>query len=133
LLVNVEAFDNLKRVLRSVPPNELNMQNWKRCAIGHASEDLWFRERRLDMSFASAGRVFGIGKAEAVHLFSARAGKTPDAVMATLDWFVGSTAEADAERHARRQAIVDGMLAAASQAERKARKAVRALAAAFGL
>jgi hypothetical protein len=133
LLVNVEAFDNLKRVLRSVPPNELNMQNWNRCAIGHASEDVWFQERRLDTSFASARRVFGIGKAEALHLFSARAGNTPDEVIETIDWFVGSAAEADAERHARRQAIIDKMLAAASRAEKKARESVRALAAFFGI
>jgi hypothetical protein len=133
LLVNVEAFDNLKRVLRSVPPNELNMQNWNRCAIGHASEDVWFQERRLDTSFTSARRVFGLGKGEAMLLFSARAGNTPDEVIDTIDWFVGLTAEAAAERHARRQALIDNMLAAASHAEKKAREAVRALAAIFGV
>src|SRR5829696_3345992 len=105
------------------------MQNWNRRASGHTSEDVWFQERRLDTSFASARRVFGIAKAEAVHLFSARAGKTPDEVVATIDGFIGLSAEADAERHPRRHAIVDKMLAAASQAERKAREAVRALAA----
>jgi hypothetical protein len=42
-------------------------------------------------------------------------------------------AEADAERHARRQAIIEKMLAAASHAEKKAREAVRALAAIFGV
>ena len=131
--MNVEAFDNLKRVLRTVPPNELNMQNWNTCAIGHASDDVWFQERRLDTSFASARRVFGIGKVEAMLLFSARAGNTPDEVIETIDWFVGLAAEADAERHARRQDIIDKMLAAASHAEKKAREAVRALVAVFGL
>jgi hypothetical protein len=131
--MNVEAFENLKRVLRSVPPNGLSMQNWNTCAIGHAVGDVWFQERRLDTSFASAGRVFGIGKAEAVHLFSARAGNTPDEVIGTIDWFVGLAAEANAERHARRQAIIDKLLAAASRAERKARETVQALAGVFGL
>ena len=131
--MNVEAFDNLKRVLRSVPPNELNMQNWNRCAIGHASEDGWFQERRLNTSFASVRRVFGVGKAEAVFLFSARAGNTPDEVIATIDWFLGAAAQGEAERHARRQAIIDKMLVAASQAERAARSAARTLIAMFGI
>ena len=85
------------------------------------------------MTRASARRVFGIGKAEALHLFSARAGNRPDEVIATIDWFVGLAAEADAEGHARRQAVIDKLLAAASRVERKARETARALAAFFGL
>ena len=131
--MNIEAFENLKRVLRTVPPNELDMRNWNRCAIGHASGDAWFQERRLETSFASARRVFGIGKGEAHALFSSRAGNTPDEVIATLDWFVGAGAQAEAEREARRQATIDSMLAAASKAERVARSAVRSLVAMFGI
>ena len=131
--MNIEAFENLKRVLRTVPPNELDMHNWSRCAIGHASRDAWFQERRLDTTFASARRVFGIGKAEAHMLFSSRAGNTPDEVIATLGWFVGAGAQAEAERHARRQAIIDSMLAQARTAERAARSAARSLVAMLGI
>jgi hypothetical protein len=114
--VNVEAFDNLKRVLRSVPPNELNMQNWNRCSIGHASEDVWFQEPpRYEL------------RQRAPCL------RHRDEVIDTINWFVGLAAEADAERHARRQALIDKMLAAASRAEKKARESVRALAAFFGI
>ena len=133
LLVNVEAFDNLKRVLRSVPPESLDMSNWNRCAIGHACDDAWFRERRLDTSFASARRVFGIDKPQAVHLFTRRAGTTPDEVIATIEWFVRAGAEAEAELYARRQAIIDSMLAQARKVERVARSAVRTLVAMFGI
>ena len=83
--MNIEAFENLERVLRTVPPNELDMKNWNSCAIWHACDDGWFRERRLETSFASAQRLFGIDKAEAIHLFTRRAGTTPDQVMACLN------------------------------------------------
>jgi hypothetical protein len=35
LLVNVEAFENLKGVLGTVPADQLDMSNWNRCAIGY--------------------------------------------------------------------------------------------------
>ena len=109
------------------------MSNWHSCAIGHACHDAWFSERRLDLSFASAQRVFGLSKPEAHDLFSLRAGRTPDEVLAMIDRFAAATAEPEAERHARRQAIIDRMLLAASKAERGARKVARTLVAAFGL
>src|SRR4051794_40397595 len=68
LLVNFAAFENLKRVLRTVPDGELDMQDWTRCAIAHAAKDRWFRARRLRCSFGNASRVFGIGYSEAVAL-----------------------------------------------------------------
>ena len=131
--MDVEAFENLKRVLRTVAPNQLDMRNWNRCAIGHASQDAWFQERRLHPSFASAQRVFSIAKADAFHLFTGRAGTTPQEVIATLDWFIGASLKAEAERHARRQAIIDSMLAKARTAETVARSAVRTVVAMFGL
>jgi hypothetical protein len=33
--MNPEAFDNLKRVLRTVPDDQLRMDKWSHCAIGH--------------------------------------------------------------------------------------------------
>ena len=131
--MNVEALENLKRVLGTVPADQFEMSNWNSCAIGHACHDAWFVKRRLDRSFASAQRVFGLSKHEALYLFSLRSGRTPDEVLATINRFVGSTAVDEAERHSRRQAIIDIMLAAATRAEHAARKAAKAVVAAFGL
>ena len=131
--MNVEAFENLKRILGTVPADQFEMSNWKSCAIGHACHDAWFMKRGLCTSFASAQRVFGLSKPEALYSFSLRAGRTPDEVLATINRFVGSTAVDESERHAHRQAIIDGMLAAASRVDQTARKVARALVAAFGL
>ena len=130
--MNLEAFDNLKRVLHRVPEHELRMDNWNSCAIGHASRDAWFRARGLQPSFSSAARVFGVRHSEALALFSVKAGRTPEQVIATLDRFVGISQEIEVDLHARRQAVIDQMLQAASKAERVARSAVKTLVAAFG-
>jgi hypothetical protein len=81
--MNLEAFHNLKRVLRTVPQGELRMENWNLCAIGHASRDPWFQQRRLERSFKSAAGVFGVRYSEALGLFSLKAGRTPEQVIAT--------------------------------------------------
>jgi hypothetical protein len=73
--MNLEAFDNLQRVLRSVPEHELRMENWNDCAIGHACRDPWFQQRILEQNFNSTARVFGIRYSEALFLFSVKAGK----------------------------------------------------------
>jgi hypothetical protein len=130
--MNLEAFDNLQRVLRSVPEQELRMENWNDCAIGHASRDPWFQQRMLEHNFKSAARVFGVGSSEALFLFSVKAGRTPAEVLATLDRFVGGTPEAETELRAKRQAVIDHMLQAALKVERAARSTARALLGAFG-
>lgn len=129
--MNVEAFENLNRVLRTIQPDQLHMQSWSHCAIGHATRDAWFQRRGLLRSFGSAQRVFGIGNRDAIRLFTARAGDTPDQVIATIDQFVSSGPDEEARRAARRQAIIDQMLQAALKAERAARSAARALVAFF--
>ncbi len=130
--MNLEAFDNLKRVLRSVPEQDLHMENWKTCAVGHASRDAWFQQRTLEPSFKSAARVFGIRYSEALFLFSLKAGRTPVQVLATLERFLGDTQETETQLRARRQAVIDQMLRAASNVERAARSTARALLGAFG-
>jgi len=129
--VNLAAFENLKRVLRTVPDRELDMQDWTRCAIAHAAKDRWFRARRLRCSFGNAARVFGIGYSQALGLFSPRAGRTPSEVIATLENFIAASDDNEAARHARRQAIIDRMLASASKAEQATRKVVLAVLAVF--
>jgi hypothetical protein len=131
--MNLEAFDNLKRVLRTVPEGQLQMQSWTHCAIGHASRDPWFQERGLLRSFASAERAFGVHYRDAVTLFSARAGDSPEQVIATIDRFIGSVASQEAELAARRQAIIDQMLKAAIKVERAARTGIKVLIGAMGL
>jgi hypothetical protein len=130
--MNLEAFDNLKRVLRSVPEQDLRMENWNSCAVGHASRDAWFQQRMLERNFKSAARVFGIRYSEALFLFSLRAGRSPADILATLDQFLGHTQATEAELQARRQAVIDQMLQAALNVERAARSTARALLGAFG-
>jgi hypothetical protein len=131
--MNVEAFENLKRILHTLSADQLDMSNWNRCAIGHACHDAWFVERRLCTSFESARRIFGVPKGAALQLFSLRGGSTPDEVIASLDRFMRITAACEAERLARRQAIIDGMLTSVAKTERAARSMARAVVAAFGL
>src|SRR5437763_1079530 len=83
-------------------------------------------------SFGTAARVFGIGYPQAIALFSPRAGRTSSEVIAALDNFIAAAHHNEAGRHARRQAIIDRMLATASKAEQATRKVVLALLAVFG-
>ncbi len=131
--MNTAAFENLKRVLRSVPPGELRMEFWDRCAIGYAMRDAWFQQQGLQRNFDSACGVFGIRYPEAVFLFTFRSGRTPEEVLATLDRFMGVSRRQPSEAHARRQAIIDGMLRSAVKVERAARRGVQALLALIGL
>ena len=133
VIVNTAAFENLKRVLRTVPEGELRMECWESCAIGYATQDAWFRQRGLQCSFKSASRVFGVHITEALSLFSLRAGTTPDEVIASINRFIGVTQLNPPEAHLRRQAIIDGMLRSALKAERAARQGVKAVLAMIGL
>jgi hypothetical protein len=132
-VVNKSAFENLKRVLRTVPEGELRMEIWDRCAIGYATTDAWFQRRGLERNFKSASRVFDIRYFEAVSLFTVRAGRTPQEVLATIDRFMGVTEPSPAQAHARRQTIIDGMLRSAMKAERAARRGVTVMLAMVGL
>ena len=37
--VNVQGFEELKRILANVPEGQLDMTNWNSCACGHATRD----------------------------------------------------------------------------------------------
>jgi len=43
--VNVQGFEELKRVLASVPQRDFNISDWKHCARGYATQDEWFQGR----------------------------------------------------------------------------------------
>src|SRR3954452_11258656 len=60
--VNVQGFEELKRVLSNVHRWDFNISNWHRCACGHATRDEWFRRQGFTNcnSFDEAAAFFGI-------------------------------------------------------------------------
>ena len=77
--------------------------------------------------------MFGVHYTQALSLFSLRAGRTPDEVIASINRLIGVTQLNPSEAHLRRQAIIDGMLRSALNAERAARRGVKAVLAMVGL
>src|SRR5215211_3373538 len=75
--VNVQGFEELKRVLSSVPEGQFDMTNWNSCACGHAARDEWFRSQGLTSctDFPRAAAFFGITRGQAEVLFSGRNGR----------------------------------------------------------
>lgn len=49
--MNIEAFENLLRVLEVVPEDQFDLQAWKcetkACAIGWAARDAWFQDQEF--------------------------------------------------------------------------------------
>jgi hypothetical protein len=137
--MNVQAFQELKRVLAGIPEREFNVGNWKSCACGHATRDEWFQGRGFTScyDFGSAATFFGITHADAKALFSGQPGCLikPRDVIVHIDAFLAikmvETRPAEVAQHGRRQAIIDGLLASAVEAAQKARRVVTALVAAF--
>src|SRR4051812_4115167 len=75
--VNVQGFEELKRVLSSVPEGQLDMTSWNSCACGHATRDEWFRSQGLTTctDFPTAAAFFEITRGQAEALFSGRNGR----------------------------------------------------------
>ena len=139
--VNVEALKQLTRVLSSVPSSAFGINDWKTCACGHATRDPWFQEQGFTHchDFRTAAAFFGIRQQEAVALFSAPRWTvvTPQTVIQRIRALIeqgSASAKPMAEGrdiHARRQAVIDGLLTSANNAARRARRAVTTLVAAF--
>ena len=53
--MNVQGFEELKRVLSNVPQGEFNISNWNHCACGHATQDEWFQGRGFTTCHRAAG------------------------------------------------------------------------------
>jgi len=70
--VNVKGFEELKRVLSSLPEGQLDMTNWNSCACGQATRDEWFRSQGLTTctDFPRAAAFFQITRGQAEALFS---------------------------------------------------------------
>jgi|SRR5215204_1791262 len=135
--VNVQGFTELKRVLSSVPQREFNVGNWNCCACGHATRDEWFQSQGFTgcHSFKDAAAFFGISYEEAKALFSGQPGclVTPSDVIARIDAFIKmvESRRIETDQHARRQTIIDALLAAANTAAQQARRVATALVAVF--
>ncbi len=136
--VNVQAFQELKRVLREVPESEFSLSNWDRCACGHATRDKWFQEQGFTTccDFATAAAFFEIPRYQAEIMFSAPYGTevTPEMVIRDIDRLLPGERQSTsvgADPHARRQAVINALLASAKRAAEKAKRLTTALISMF--
>jgi hypothetical protein len=134
--MNVEAFQQLKRVLADVPAQQFNMTNWHDCACGHATQDAWFVARGFSScnDFGRAAALFQISRRDAAVLFSAfsRETVTPAQMMKRIDDFLAQPpGPEEPTGHERRQAIIDGLLIKANKATLAARRVAMMLVSAL--
>ena len=130
--MNVQGFEQLKRVLSNVPQGEFNISNWNHCACGYATQDEWFQRRGFTSchSFGEAAAFFRISYTEARALFSGQTGclVTPNDVIEHINAFLARPPEStEAVQHSRLQAILDGLLVKPNKAAKKARRVATAL------
>jgi len=136
--VNVQAFRELKRVLQTIPESEFNIGDWDWCACGHATRDLWFRRQGFTHchDFYRAAAFFQVPRWKAEELFSApyRTIVTPSALIQQIDSMLPAEVvqprDAPAQT-ARRQSVIDDLLAKATKAAQKASSVATALIAVF--
>jgi hypothetical protein len=124
--VNVQAFEELKRVLRTVPESEFSIADWDRCACGHATRDSWFRQQGFTdcRDFFRAAAFFQVPRWKAEELFSApyRTIVTPSALIQQIDSMLPAEAvhpSAAPAQTARRQSVIDDLLVKANKAARR--------------
>jgi hypothetical protein len=135
--VNVQAFEELKRVLAGVPEGQFDMTNWRYCACGHATQDVWFVSRGFDScdDFGRAAAFFQITRREARELYSglSRHHVTPAEVIQKIETLVTAprVEEEVCSAHERRQAIIDGLLLKANKAAQSAKRIVTTLVSVF--
>ena len=136
--MNVQAFNELKRVLRTVPESEFIISHWDSCACGHATRDSWFRQRGFTecCDFYQAAAFFQIPRWKAAELFSApyQSIVTPTALIQQIDSLLPAEAVQPSKapkQAARRQSIIDDLLARANKAAQEARRVATALMAVF--
>jgi hypothetical protein len=134
--MNIEAFQQLKRVLADVPARQFDITNWHDCACGHATQDQWFVARGFSScnDFGRAAAFFQISRREASELFSGHARQpiTPAQMVERIEDFLAQPAPLEEPTvHERRQAIIDGLLLKANKAAQAARRVAMALMSAF--
>jgi hypothetical protein len=123
--VNIDAFEQLKRVLAGVPAHEFDLMNWHNCACGHATQDPWFVAQGFSScnDFGRAAVFFHISRDEASELFSARTAVTPVQLIELIDGFLAQTPRtAEPSARERRQAVIDSLLIKANRAAQATRR-----------
>ena len=133
--MNVEAFEQLKRVLADVPARDFDLTNWHNCACGHATQDAWFVARGFNScnDFGRAAAFFQISRREASQLFSDHAQQPviPAEMIQRIDDFLAQPPAVEPTAHERRQAIIDGLLIKANKAAQAARRVAMILVSAL--
>jgi hypothetical protein len=134
--MNIEAFEQLKRVLADVPAREFDLTNWHNCACGHATQDQWFVARGFNScnDFGRAAAFFQISRREAGELFSDHSQRavTPAAMIKRIDDFLaGPPSTVEPTAHERRQVIIDGLLIKANKAAQTAKRVAMMLVSAL--
>jgi hypothetical protein len=134
--MNIEAFEQLKRVLADVPAREFDLTNWHNCACGHATQDQWFVARGFNScnDFGRAAAFFQISRREAGELFSDHAHQavTPGQMIQRIDDFlVQPQPVEEPSPHERRQVIIDGLLIKANKVAQRARRVATMLVSAL--
>ena len=129
--MNIEAFQQLKRVLADVPARQFDD-----CACGHATQDQCFVARGFSScnDFGRAASFFQISRREASDLFSehAREAVTPAQMIERIEDFLAQPPRLeDPTVYERRQAIIDGLLVKANKAAQAASRLAMALVFAF--
>ena len=130
--MNIEAFEQLKRVLADVPAHEFDLTNWHNCACGHATQDPWFVARGFSScnDFGRAAAFFHISRDEAAELFSRTQQAVTPAQMIRTDRRLPRPdhhAPKSRAHSERRQAIIDGLLIKANRAAQAARRVATTL------
>ena len=133
--MNIEAFEQLKRVLADVPARDFDLTNWHNCACGHATHDAWFVARGFNScnDFGRAAAFFQIRRCEAAEMFSDHAHRavTPAQMIERIDDLLAQPPPEEPGAHERRQAIIDGLLMKANKAAQGARRVAMTLVSAL--
>jgi hypothetical protein len=135
--VNEQAFEELKRVLATVPEGQFDMTTWHDCACGHATQDDWFVSRGFSScnDFGRAAAFFQISRREATELFSGLSAHhvTPAEMIEKIERLITEPRAEDDEcsAHERRQAVIEGLLLKANKATQSAKRVVTGLVAVF--
>jgi hypothetical protein len=97
--MNLEALEQLKKVARTIPTDELNMGSWdcgtQACLAGHACRQEWFKESGLfyngfapewdtSTGFMALRKFFGLSYRQVLWLFNPESYRSAQPSSATL-------------------------------------------------
>lgn len=97
--MNLEAFENLLRVLENVPEEQFDLGDWecgtKACAVGWAARDAWFHDRefylqshlprfRILYGWEAVRSLFHISEDQAYYLFDQKSYEEDQSLSAVI-------------------------------------------------